>query len=264
MKVVLFCGGLGMRLREFSDNIPKPLVKIGNRPIIWHLMKYYAHFGHKDFILCLGYKGENFKKYFLDYNECDSNDFKLYQGGKKIELVNNDIMDWTITFVDTGMHSNIGQRLKAVEKHLGSEEIFLANYSDGLTNLDLSKQIVRFRESDAVASFVSVKPNLSYHTVSVKENNLVMDMQPFYKHDIRINGGYFIFRKEIFNYLQEGEELVQEPFYRLIKEKRLATYPYDGFWGCMDTFKDKQLLDDLYEKSPAPWELWKIKKGLKN
>jgi glucose-1-phosphate cytidylyltransferase len=261
MKVVLFCGGLGMRLREYSENIPKPLVNIGCRPIIWHLMKYYAFFGHKDFILCLGYRGEAFKKYFLEYNECDSNDFTLFEGGKKLELVNNDIMDWTITFVDTGLHSNIGQRLKAVEKHLNGEELFLANYSDGLTDLDLSLQIEQFKTTGAVAAFMSVKPNLSYHAVETGDSDWVVGMQPFKSKDIRINGGYFIFKPEIFSYIQNGEELVQEPFYRLIQKRKLLAYTHDGFWGCMDTYKDKQTLDELADHGPAPWELWKIKRG---
>jgi glucose-1-phosphate cytidylyltransferase len=260
MKVVLFCGGLGMRLREYSEKIPKPMVQIGYRPIIWHLMKYYAYHGHKDFILCLGYRGDVFKKYFLEYNECDSNDFTLRQGGKKIELRNNDISDWTITFVDTGTNSNIGQRLKAVEKLLGGEDIFFANYSDGLTDMDISQQFRHFKHSEAIASFVSVKPNLSYHAVAVGGENIVTDMKPFTQCDIRINGGYFIFRHEIFNYIKNGEELVVEPFHRLITEKKLIAYEYDGFWGCLDTFKDKQLLDDLHDTGNAPWEMWKNKR----
>src|SRR5215813_5222607 len=118
MKVVLFCGGLGMRLRDYSDTIPKPMINIGYRPILWHVMKYYAHYGHKDFILCLGYKADVIKDYFLNYNECLSNDFILSKGGKKLQLLNSDINDWRITFVDTGIHSNIAQRLKAVEPYL--------------------------------------------------------------------------------------------------------------------------------------------------
>jgi glucose-1-phosphate cytidylyltransferase len=257
MKVVLFCGGLGMRLRDFSEKIPKPMVNIGYRPIIWHLMKYYAHFGHKNFILCLGYRGDIFKKYFLEYNDCDSNDFTIYEGGKKLALANTDIMDWTITFADTGLHSNIGQRIKTIEKYLEGDDIFLANYSDGLTDMDLSTHISLFMKSDAIASFISVKPNLSYHTVVVSADHVVKDLRPFKERDIRVNGGFFIFRKEIFNYIKDGEELVLEPFYRLIREKKLMAYTYDGFWGPMDTFKDKQVLDELYESENAPWELWK-------
>src|SRR5512136_780682 len=137
MKVVLFCGGLGTRLRGLSDDIPKPMVRIGYRPILWHVMKYYAYYGHKEFILCLGYKADRIKDYFLNYNEYVSNDFTMTNGGKDIQLVKSDIQDWRITFVDTGLKSNIGQRLWAVRKYLEGEEMFLANYSDGLTDLNL-------------------------------------------------------------------------------------------------------------------------------
>lgn len=260
MKVVLFCGGLGLRLREYSDKIPKPMVNIGYRPIIWHLMKYYAHFGHTEFILCLGYRGDVFKNYFINYNECDSNDFTLSEGGKKLELYSRDIQDWKITFVDTGLHSNIGKRLLAVKNHLKDEEMFLANYSDGLTDMDLPLQISEFRKQNKIASFLSVQPNLSYHVVRTKNSNIVEEMQPFAACDIRINGGYFIFKNRIFDYIRDGEELVQEPFYRLIKKKQLTAYNYAGFWGCIDTFKDKQVLEELYELGNAPWEVWKHKK----
>src|SRR6204780_4848586 len=165
MKVVLFCGGLGLRIRDHED-IPKPMVQIGYRPVLWHVMKYYAHFGHKDFILCLGYRADAIKKYFLDYNECASNDFVLSAGGRKVELFNSDIHDWRITFADTGVNTNIGQRLKAVEKYLEGEDAFLANYSDGLTDLTLPDQSENFQKSDKIASFLCVLPNLSYHVVS--------------------------------------------------------------------------------------------------
>src|SRR5262249_46660265 len=144
MKVVLFCGGLGMRLREHSESIPKPMVPIGYRPILWHVMKYYAHYGHKDFILCLGYKADAIKHYFVNYDEAVSNDFVLSNGGRKLHLLNSDIHDWKITFVDTGLQSNIGQRLKQVERYIGEVEVFLANYSDGLTDLPLPKMIEHF------------------------------------------------------------------------------------------------------------------------
>src|SRR5262249_24919348 len=157
----LFCGGLGMRLRDYADNVPKPMVPLGYRPILWHLMKYYAHYGHRDFILCLGYRGDIIKNYFLNYEEGISNDFILSDGGRKRELLTSDISDWRITFVETGLSSNIGQRLMAVRKSLAGEEIFLANYSDGLTDLDLSVQTEAFRKSGAVGSFLSVRPNLS-------------------------------------------------------------------------------------------------------
>ncbi len=257
MKVVLFCGGLGMRLREYSENIPKPMVPIGYRPILWHVMKYYAHFGHKDFILCLGYRADTIKDYFLNYNECISNDFILSNGGKQVELIRSDIHDWKITFVDTGVNSNIGQRLKAVERHVAGEPVFLANYSDGLSDLQLLKMLDHFQSQGKIASFLSVKPNLSYHIVTADGAGLVRGIKDIQSSDLRINGGFFIFRREIFKYLKPGEELVQEPFQRLIAENQLISYTYDGFWKSMDTFKDKQALDDLYAKGNAPWEVWK-------
>lgn len=257
MKVVLFCGGLGMRLREYSESIPKPMVPIGYRPIMWHVMKYYAHYGHKDFILCLGYKADMIKNYFLNYSECLSNNFILSQGGKKLELLNSDINDWRITFVDTGLTSNLGQRLKAVEKHLEGEEVFLANYTDGLTDLQLPKLIDHFLKRNKIGSFVSVKPTHSFHVVTLKDNEEVEGIQHLTRSGIWINGGYFIFRKDIFKYIHDGEELVEQPFQRLIKEGNLITYKHDGFWIAMDTFKDKQLLDDMYGQGEVPWEAWK-------
>ena len=256
MKVVLFCGGFGMRLREFSDTIPKPMVNIGYRPILWHIMKYYAHFGHKDFILCLGYGADFIKNYFLNYSECVSNDFVLSQGGKSLQLFNSDIDDWNITFADTGTHSNIGQRLKAVEKYLEGEEVFLANYSDGLTDLPLTDQIDHFKREAKVASFLCVKPNLSCHFISLSAAGVVEAIKDVTSSDIRVNGGYFVFRKEIFEHMKDGEELLYEPFQRLVEKEQLLAYKYDGFWAAMDTFKDKQLLDDVYAKGDAPWQVW--------
>jgi glucose-1-phosphate cytidylyltransferase len=259
MKVVLFCGGLGMRLREYSESIPKPMVHIGYRPILWQVMKYYAHFGHKDFILCLGHGADAVKNYFLNYNECASNDFVLSGGGKNLELLNTDIHDWRITFADTGIHSNIGQRLKAVEKYLEGEEDFLANYSDGLTDLPLPQQLEHFYQHGKIASFLCVRPNLSYHLVSLQEgsDSLVSGIHAINNGSVRINGGYFIFKKKIFDYIGEKEELVNGPFHRLVEEKQLIGYTYDGFWASMDTFKDKQQLESLCTGGVAPWEIWK-------
>lgn len=255
MKVVLFCGGLGLRIRD-AENIPKPLVTIGYRPILWHLMKYYAHFGHKDFILCLGYRGDAVKNYFLNYDECLSNDFTLSEGGRKLELAASDIHDWKITFVDTGLTSNIGQRLKAIEPYVRNEPEFLANYSDGLSNLPLQTQLDHFRQQNAIASFVSIKPQLSYHVVTSDPSGRVTAIDDMAKTPLRINGGYFIFKREIFDYINEGEELVHEPFHRLMEDGRLTSYQYDDFWMSMDTFKDRQQLEDIYEAGSAPWEVW--------
>ncbi|MBE9114779.1 glucose-1-phosphate cytidylyltransferase [Lusitaniella coriacea LEGE 07157] len=256
MKVVLFCGGLGTRMRDYSEKIPKPMVTIGYRPILWHVMKYYAHYGHKDFILCLGYKGDAIKSYFLNYNEWLSNDFTLSEGNK-IKLVNRDIKDWKINFVDTGLTSNIGQRLKAVEPYLEGEDVFLANYSDGLTNLHLPSFIDYSRKVNKIGSFLCVRPSQSFHLVDTDKTGIVCSIKDVAQRDIWINGGYFMFKKEIFDYINYGEELVYEPFQRLVDREELIAYKYKGFFGVMDTFKEKQQLDDMYAQGDTPWEVWK-------
>jgi glucose-1-phosphate cytidylyltransferase len=260
MKVVLFCGGLGTRLREFTGEIPKPMVKIGYRPILWHLMKYYAHFGHKDFVLCLGYKADVIKQFFLEYEEWISNDFTLSHGGKELKLEHNDIEDWNITFVDTGLHANIGQRLMAVRRYVQDEELFLANYSDGLTDMDLGKMIETVRASDNVASFVAVPPSQSFHLVKAEPDGHVASITSVRDSDVLINGGFFVLRREIFDYMKPGDELVLAPFKRLIAERKLLAYRYERFW-CMDTFKEQQELTDLCNSGRAPWELWKAENG---
>jgi glucose-1-phosphate cytidylyltransferase len=199
------------------------------------------------------------KNYFLNYNECVSNDFVMSGGGKKLELFNSDIDDWKITFADTGINSNIGQRLKSVERYLEGEDVFLANYSDGLTNLPLPQQLEHFQQQDKIASFLCVRPNLSYHMVSLEEgdSNLVSGIDAISDGPMRINGGFFIFKNEIFDYIGEKEELVCEPFQRLVEARQLIGYRYDGFWASMDTFKDRQELESLHASSGAPWEVWK-------
>jgi glucose-1-phosphate cytidylyltransferase len=256
MKVVLFCGGLGMRLRDYSDQIPKPMVNVGNRPIIWHLMKYYAYFGHKDFVLCLGHKAEYIKDYFLKYDECLTNDFVLSEGGAKLELINTDIQNWRITFTDTGLQTNIGGRLRRVQRLVENEEVFLANYTDNLSDLDLNDMIERFLETDAVAGFLCVKPNISYHFVQANADGQVKGITSAQKADLWTNGGFFVFRQAVFDYLHDGEELVEAPFQRMIEQGKLFSYKHKGFWACMDTFKEKQQLEDLILAGSPPWQLW--------
>ena len=256
MKVVLFCGGLGMRIRDFAENIPKPMITLGYRPILWHLMKYYSHYGHRDFILCLGYRGDVVKEYFLRYSEAASNDFILSEGGRRVDLLGTDISDWRITFVDTGQNANLGERLRAVRPHLEGEQVFLANYADGLTDLRLPDLIDNFQRSGATASFLSVRPPLSYHFVATDKAGKVTSIDDVSRLDLRINAGFFTLRREIFDVLGEHEELVQEPFRRLLAAGKLMAYPYDGFWMSMDTFKDKQRFDELLARGGGPWEVW--------
>ena len=256
MKVVLFCGGLGMRLHPSTEKTPKPLVTVGGKPVLLHLMKYYSYFGHKDFILCLGYKGEEIKKFFLNYDECLSGDFVLSNGVKKKKLFKSEIENWKITFAETGLDSPVGERLKKVEKYLQDEDTFLANYSDGLTDLHLPDLLNYSRKQDKIACMITVKPTIGFHYVLTEEDGSVKDICKFDQTSVRINGGYFVFKKQIFDYINIGEDLVFEPFQRLIKKHQLVAYNYDGFWASLDTYKDKQRLDQLATKHASSWEIW--------
>jgi glucose-1-phosphate cytidylyltransferase len=256
MKVVLFCGGLGTRLRDYSDQIPKPLVEVGDRPILWHLMRYYAHYGHTEFILCLGHGAQQIKEYFLNYDECATNDFVLSEGGSKVELLSTDIHDWSITFVDTGLTSLIGERLRRVKGFLGDDEIFLANYADGLSDLPLDTYVEDFITREKTAAFMSVPAPHTFHIVHADEDHHVTQMEHVSRSPVRINAGFFVLRNTIFDVIDPGDELVLEPFDRLIEDQELLAIPYDGFWRNMDTFKDKMLLDEINSRGAAPWRVW--------
>ena len=257
MKVVLFCGGMGTRLREHSDTIPKPLVNIGVRPILWHLMRYYAHYGHKDFVLCLGYRGDLIREYFLKYQECLSNDFTLAEGGRKVELHGTDIQDWRITFVETGLHSNIAGRLLKVRRHLEGESVFLANYADGLSDIPLDRMIAEFEARQVVASLAGVCAGHSFHTIDSGEDGLATRIGPMANANLLLNGGYFVLRSEIFDYIEQGDELVERPFQRLTEKRLLAVYRHTGFWRAMDTLKDKITFDRMEAQGNCPWMMWK-------
>jgi len=256
MKVVLFCGGLGTRLREHSDTIPKPLVNIGYRPILWHLMRYYAHFGHTEFILCLGYRGDLIREYFLNYSECMSNDFVLSAGGTKVDLLSRDLDDWRITFIDTGLHSNIGQRLLRVREHLDGDQMFLANYADALTDLPLDQHIADFQRRDVIASFLAVPPAQSFHGVQSDDNGIVTGFGQMREIDFWVNAGFFCLRRDIFDHIEDGDELVEKPFQRLIAKRKLAVHRYRGFWQQMDTLKDKITFDRMEGRGECPWKVW--------
>jgi glucose-1-phosphate cytidylyltransferase len=258
VKVVLFCGGQGLRMRGAGNDLPKPMVPLGTRPILWHLMKYYAYYGHKDFILCLGYKSTTIKEFFAQYQEWISNDFVLTGGGGgRLELLRRDMEDWRITLVDTGQDANIGERLMAVRPFLKGEEMFLANYSDGLTDCPLPQIIERLTTTDAVGVCMVTRPNMSLHFVNHTPEGLVTEVLDAEQADSWINAGFFAFRQQIFDYMRPGDELVLEPFRRLIEARKLAAVPYTGFWRCCDTFKDLQTLENLLSRGPAPWELWR-------
>ena len=254
MKVVIFCGGLGVRMGEATQQIPKPMISIGTQPILWHIMKWYASWGHTDFILCLGHRGEVVKDYFLRYNEALANDFVLSNGGRDVELLGADISDWRITFVDTGVQSPIGERLRRVGGHLGDDDYFLATYGDGVTDAPLDEMIATLERNGKTGLFMSVKPRLEYHLVHSDVDGVVTAIEQLALADVRINGGFFVFRRDILDAIEPGEDLVEQAFQRLIERGELLAYPYDGFWEPMDTIKDKQRLDALFESGRAPWD----------
>jgi glucose-1-phosphate cytidylyltransferase len=256
MKVVLFCGGLGMRMRDGVTNAPKPMAMIGERPLLWHVMRYYAHYGHTDFVLCLGYGASAVKDFFLNYDETRSNDFVLEGSVRNVQLFNTDISDWRITFVDTGLHSEIGERLRRVRRFVQDEPMFLANYADVLTNAPLPEMIDRFTASSALACLLAVPPQSSHHVVDVGEDGLVTQVTPM--RDLRQweNGGYFVLRPGIFDHLHEGEDLVEDAFLRLVPLGQLLAYPYKGYWSPADTVKERGQLEEMYQRGNCPWMIW--------
>jgi glucose-1-phosphate cytidylyltransferase len=257
MKVVLFCGGLGMRMRDGVNSGPKPMAMVGERPLLWHVMRYYAHFGHKEFVLCLGYGASYVKDFFLNYDETRSNDFVLANGARDVELFSTDISEWRITFVDTGLNSPIGERLRRVRRFVDGESMFMANYADVLTNAPLPDIISRFEASSAVASLLAVPPQSSHHVVEISDDGLINQVTPM--RDLRQweNGGYFVLRPEIFDYLNEGEDLVEDAIMRrLVPQRRVLAYPYKGYWSPADTVKERAQLDEMYHRGHCPWMIW--------
>lgn len=253
---MLFCGGFGMRMREDAASAPKPMAMIGDRPLLWHVMRYYAHFGHMDFVLCLGYGAAAVKEYFLRYDETRTNDFTLARGGRDLRLFSTDITDWNITFIDTGRNASIGERLLRVRRYVEREEMFLANYADTLTDAPLPDMIERFAGSTATASVLAVPVQSTHHVLDIAPGDRVRRIRPIRELMQWENGGYFVLRPGIFAALREGEDLVPDAFDRLLPSGRLMAQRYTGFWRAADTFKDRAELEDLYRSGRCPWMLW--------
>jgi glucose-1-phosphate cytidylyltransferase len=232
MKVVLFRSGLGTRIRDCSETIPKPMMPIGRQPILLHIMQYYSHFGHRDFILCLGYKANVIKDHFLNLNPAAYGDCIISEFGKKLEAIGERLPDWKITLVDTGIWRNIGERPRAVRHLLQNEEIFLANCTDGLTDV-----------------FVAVPPLFNFHLAESDEEGTVRGQE----FDFWINGRYFASRNEIFDHMADGEELALEPFNRLIESEQPMACRGDGFLRIMGRLRDKQILENMVKKVRMPW-----------
>ncbi len=256
MKVVLFCGGMGMRIRADNESAPKPMTPIGDRPILWHIMRSYAHFGHTEFILCLGYGAAVVKDYFLNYRETASNNFVLTDGGQNVEMLESDISEWKITFVDTGLTTAIGERLRRVRRYLGDDEMFLANYGDGVSDVDVNALVAALPDNH-VGSLLAVPPQDSFHVVALDSGGAMTGIVPVASMDMWINGGFFVLRQGIFDYLGEGEDLVMDGCIRAAADGRFTAHRYPGFWACMDTLKERAYLEELHATGQAPWELWR-------
>jgi glucose-1-phosphate cytidylyltransferase len=259
VKVVLFCGGYGMRMRDGVTDLPKPMHPVGPRPLLWHVMRYYAHFGHKDFVLCLGYGAHHIKDFFLSYSETDSNDFVM-RGGE-VELLGSDIRDWTITFVHTGIDSPIGERLRRVRSLVEGEEMFFANYADVLTDLPLHHMVERFERTDAVGAMLAVPPQSAFHCLDVGDDDKITSITGIQEMPLWENGGYFILRPEVFDYLPVNGDLVADACGPLAKEGRMLAYRHPGFWHPADTVKERSALEAAYQSGNRPWMLWDESNG---
>jgi len=238
MKVVILCGGKGTRLREHSKSVPKPLVEIGGKPMLWHIMRLYSHYGFRDFVLCLGYKGGMIKRYFTDSVH------SVPAAGR-----------WKITFADTGEDSNTGERIRRIQKHI-KDDVFLATYGDGLSDIDLLKLISFHKARCKVATITCVIPKNPFGIVEIGKANGVLKFQE--KPPLRqwVNGGFFVFHRNIFKYLRKGDILEKHSFERLIKDKQIVAFKHTGFWKCMDTYKDTIELERLWAMDSPPWAKW--------
>lgn len=254
-KVVILCGGKGTRLREETETKPKPLLKIGNYPILWHIMKHYSHYGFNDFILCLGYKGELIKEYFLNYKNRWDIQFNLKEGIKSIIQDEDSVENWNITFADTGLETNTGGRIKKIEKYI-NEKYFLLTYGDGLSNVNLKRLIEFYLQKGKVGVITGIRPKSTYGQITMDHDFTITGFKEKPLLNDYINGGFSVFNRKIFNYVDEYSTLEQEVFERLTSERELALYKHEGFWKCMDTYKDYKELNEMCNHGDFPWKVY--------
>jgi glucose-1-phosphate cytidylyltransferase len=258
MKVVILCGGMGTRLREETEYRPKPLVEIGGRPILWHTMKIYSHFGFKQFILCLGYKGEMIKQYFLNYEMMNS-DFTIEMGDKERVTVHNSHIehDWVITLADTGNAAMTGARVKRVEKYIEGDT-FMLTYGDGVAALDIQTLLEFHRSHGKIGTVKGLHPSSRCGELIVSNGRVATFSEKPQIHDGFISGGFFVFNRKFFHYLEDADNCILErgPLERLAEDGQLMIFKHDGFWQCMDTMRDLQLLNQLWESPAPPWKVW--------
>lgn len=259
MKVVILCGGLGTRLKEETEYKPKPMVEVGGMPILWHIMKTYSQFGFNKFVLCLGYKGNVIKDYFVNYN-VRSNDFTLkLKNHEEIIHNNHSEVDWEITFAETGPNTMTGGRIKRVEKYVDSD-VFMLTYGDGVCDVNIGELLAFHKSHGKIGTVTGVMPPSRFGEL-VTDGNLVKSFseKPHFDNRGMINGGYFVFNKSFFNYLSESEDCILErnPLESLVKDGQLSVFPHKGFWQCMDTYRDFEYLNSLWNENKASWRTWK-------
>jgi glucose-1-phosphate cytidylyltransferase len=248
LKVVILCGGLGTRLKEETEFKPKPMVIVGNKPLLWHIMKIYSHYGFKDFILCLGYKGEMIKEYFSQ-SKLMSNDSLLNSNDKK------EIESWNITLADTGLETNTGGRIKKIEKYI-NEDNFMVTYGDGVADINIKSLLNYHLTKNKIATLTSIQPMSRFGIIEFDNEGTITSFKEKPKLDGWISGGFFVFKKGIFDYLKENDILEEEPLKKLARDKQLSAYLHQGFWECMDTFKDLQRLNQFWNTNKAFWKIW--------
>lgn len=258
MKVIILCGGLGTRLKEETEYKPKPMVEVGGRPILWHIMKTYSHYGFNKFIVCLGYRGDVIKNYFYNY-EIRSNDFTLTLGTGEIKSHNNhDESGWEITFAETGALNMTGSRVKQIEKYC-DDDLFMLTYGDGVCNVDIAKLIAFHKSHGKIGTVTGVLPPSRFGELMI-EGNMVKSFteKPQLHEGGHINGGYFVFNKEFFKYLTADANCILErsPLETLAEKNQLMMYAHDGFWQCMDTYRDFEYLNSLWRENKADWKVW--------
>lgn len=259
MKVVMLCGGMGTRLREETEYRPKPMVQVGGRPILWHIMKIYAHYGFKDFIICLGYKGNMIKEYFLNY-EAMNNDFTIPLGNySNIQYhSNHQERDWCVTLADTGEETQTGARVKRIENYIDGD-LFMLTYGDGVANINI-KELVEYHKSHGkIGTMTGVHPSSRFGELVLKDNKIeVFNEKPQVTEGL-INGGFFVFDKTFFKYLQEDDNcyLEKEPLENLAADGELMVYPHEGFWQCVDTYRELELLNNQWKSRNPPWKVWR-------
>ena len=260
MKVVILCGGQGTRIRDVADNIPKPMIPLNELPILWHIMKYYSHWGHKQFVLCLGYKGQVIKDFFLNY-EAHTRDFTMNLGGNRsIEYHNiHDESDWRVTLAETGQNAMTGARVKRVQSYLANDENFMLTYGDGVGDIDISRLLAFHKAHGKILTVTGVRPPGRFGELMNDAAGRVTEFnEKPQATGGRISGGFFVCRKEILDYLDDREDLTFEtdPMRKLVADGQMMMYEHDGFWQPMDTYRDYMYLNALIAKGEAPWVKW--------